>query len=81
MNNSEIDKYACLQRLISLFQRISQISWTFDQTRKRYPTPEMMTEVEVEALTRVFLALGLDVEEIYKEWKKEYAEYKKNETK
>ena len=81
MNNSEIDKYACLQRLISLFHRVSQISWTSDQTRKRYPAPEVMTDTEIESITRVFLALGLDLEDVYREWKKEYAEYKKNETK
>jgi len=73
----DIQKFTKLQRLISLFQRINQLSWTSDQTRKRYPAPEAMTNEEVEALTRSYLALGMDIEMIYKEWKNEYDTYKK----
>lgn len=80
MNNMDkIDKFARLQRLINLFQRVNQISWSSDQSRKRYPTPEMMTDEEVDSLTRLFLALGLDIKEIYEDWKKEFEEYKKSE--
>jgi hypothetical protein len=77
MNNiNEIESFAKLQRLINIFQRVSQISWSSDQTRKRYPAPEVMSPSEIESLTRLYLALGLDIEEIYKEWLKEYKEYK-----
>lgn len=75
----EIDSFARLQKLISLFQRVNQLSWTSDQTRKRYPAPEAMTQEEIEALTRLYLALGLDLEDMTKEWAEMYKEYKKNE--
>lgn len=78
---TDIDRFSRLQRLINLFQRLNQISWSTMQTRKRYPDPEVMTEEEIESLTRVYLALGYDIEDIAKEWKDIYTEYKKNETK
>lgn len=75
MNDTkDIIAFTKLNRLISIFQRVSQISWTSDQTRKRYPAPEMMTSEEIEALTRSYLALGFDIEQVYKEWLKEYGE-------
>ena len=73
---NKIDKFNRLQRLVNIFQRINQISWSADQSRKRYPTPEQMTDEEINSLTKLFLALGLDVEDIYLEWKKLYKEYK-----
>jgi DNA-binding transcriptional regulator YhcF (GntR family) len=75
---NEVQSFTNLQKLITLFQRVNQLSWTADQTRKRYPSPSEMTEEEIDGLARVFLALGYDIEEIYKEWKKIYDEYKKN---
>jgi len=78
-DKGEIDRFNRLQKLISLFQRVNQLSWSADQSRKRYPNPEAMTNDEMEALTRVFLALGYDIEEIYKEWVKQYDDYKKSE--
>lgn len=73
---SDIELYTRLQRLTSLSQRINQISWTFDQTKKRYPAPNLMTTQEMEALVRSYLALGFDIEQIYKEWKEELKDYK-----
>jgi hypothetical protein len=40
----EISKFGRLQKLLNLFQRVNQLSWTADQTRKRYPMPEAMTD-------------------------------------
>jgi len=75
----KIERFGRLQRLITIFQRVNQLSWTSDQSRKRYPTPEMMSEEEIDALTRLLLSLGFDLEDVYKRWKKEYLEYKKDE--
>jgi hypothetical protein len=75
----QVESFARLQKLISLFQRVNQLSWTSDQTRKRYPNPELMTDEEVEALTRLYLALGFDLETMAKEWKEMYDNYKNNE--
>ena len=73
MNDSEdILAYSKLQRLIAIFQRLQQVSWTSDQTKKRYPYPEAMTPEEISNLTKFYLALGFDIEDIYKDWKKEY---------
>ncbi len=78
MNDTDqIGSFARLQKLISLFQRVNQLSWTSDQTRKRYPNPELMTEQEVDSLTKLYLALGYDIEEMAKEWKEIYDDYKK----
>ena len=76
---NKIETFARLQRLINLFQRINQISWSADQSRKRYPTPEMMTDTEIDSLIRLYLALGFDIEDIYEDWKKEYKEYKNDQ--
>ena len=73
----DIELYTRLQRLTSISQRINQLSWTFDQTKKRYPAPNMMTTQEMEALVRSYLALGYDIEIIYQDWKKEIKEYEK----
>jgi hypothetical protein len=73
-DKKDIIAFTKLNRLISIFQRISQISWTSDQTRKRYPAPEMMTSEEMQALTRSYLALGFDIEQAYQDWLKEYKE-------
>ena len=75
---NDIDIFSRLQKLISIFQRINQLSWTADQTRKRYPAPEAMTIQEMESLTKTYLALGIDLEDIYKEWLEEYKKFKKN---
>ena len=72
---SELANYRRLVKLINLFQQINQISWTVDQTRKRYPVLESMTNDEIEQLSKVFLALGFDIETWVKEWKKLYKEY------
>ena len=66
----EIDSFARLQKLISLFQRVNQLSWTSDQTRKRYPNPELMTQQEVDALTKLYLALGFDLKQMADEWQR-----------
>jgi hypothetical protein len=73
---NQIEMFARLQKLISLFQRVNQLSWSADQTRKRYPNPELMTEEEVESLSRLYLALGFTIEEMAEDWKEIYNEYK-----
>lgn len=74
---NDIELFSRLQRLISIFQKINQLSWVADQTKKRYPTPESMTSEEIISLTKMFLALGVDIEEVYLAWKKEYEVYEK----
>lgn len=71
----DIKAFQKLQRLITLFQRINQLSWNADQAKKRYPLPEAMTKEEMKALTKIYLALGLDIEDIYQDWIKEYKEF------
>jgi len=78
---NKIDNFGRLLVLIKLFQKVSQISWSSDQTRKRYPAPEAMTEAEIEQITRVYFALGIDIEDVYREWSKIYKEYKNHENK
>ena len=68
--NTEIDKYNFLVQLINVFQRVNQLSWSADQTKKRYPSPEAMTETELENLTKVYVVLGEEIEKINKEWKR-----------
>ena len=78
MNTNEerdIQIFTRLQKLISIFQRVNQLSWTSDQTRKRYPAPEAMTPTEIEALTKSYLSLGFELEKIYNEWKETYAKF------
>ena len=73
---NQVELFARLQKLISLFQRVNQLSWSADQTRKRYPNPELMTEEEVESLSRLYLALGFTIEDMAEDWKEIYNEYK-----
>lgn len=80
MNESlDITHYRKLLRLTSIFQRVNQISWSADQTKKRYPAPEAMTIEEMTNLIKTYLVLGIDIEDIYKDWKREYDEFKKDE--
>lgn len=77
--NKEAQDIKQLQRLIklkNLFAQIKQLSWNVSTTEKRYPAPEAMTFTELEELTKLFLALGFDLESAAKEWKKFYKEYK-----
>ena len=73
---TDIEIFTRLQRLITLFQRINQLSWNSDQAKKRYPSPEAMTNEEMLSLIKMYLSLGFDIEDIYKSWTKEYKEYK-----
>ena len=73
---TDIKVFTKLQKLITLFQRVNQLSWTADQAKKRYPSPESMTNKEMLALTKMYLALGFDIEAIYDDWIKEYKEFK-----
>jgi hypothetical protein len=76
----EIESYEFLQRLLNVLARIRQTSWNINQTKLRYPGPEAMTHEEVKAITKIYISLGFDLEEAYKEWKELYAEYKKRAT-
>lgn len=70
--NSDKTEFQKLTSLINLFQRIKQLSFVADRTGKRYPPMEMLTDTEVIQLKRDYLALGLDIEDVYMEWKKLY---------
>lgn len=73
---NDIELFSRLQRLISIFQKINQLSWVADQTKRRYPTPEAMTPEEILSLTKMYLTLGMDIEDIFEAWRKEYEAYK-----
>lgn len=76
MNNDKTD-FQQLSSLINLFQRIKQLSFIADRTGKRYPPVEALHDEEILALKRDYLALGLDIEDIYLEWKKLYEQENK----
>ena len=73
----DIESYKRLIRLLNLFEKVKQVSWNISQTKNRYPAPESMTKVELDTLFRFYLALGFDLEQVYKEWKEFYDEYSK----
>lgn len=72
---ADLESYQKLMKLLNLFQRVKQVSWTIDQTTKRYPAPEAMTSEELETLYRAYLAIGFDLEQITEEWKEFYEKY------
>ena len=72
-----MDKLNLLTKLTNLFQRVNQVSYVSDQTRKRFPPIETITEEQMEQLIKLFLSLGFDIEGIYEDWKRIYKEYKK----
>jgi len=72
----DIELFNELNRLKAVFQAIGEISYTANQTKKRYPAPEMMNTREMQSLVKFYLALGFDIEEAYKKWKKIYDKYK-----
>jgi len=67
----DIKIFKHLQKLINIFQLVNQLSWTVDQTRKRYPLPEAMTTDELELLSKLYMSYGSDLERIYSEWMEE----------
>ncbi|MCB1712580.1 MAG: hypothetical protein KDH96_08965 [Candidatus Riesia sp.] len=78
---NDITAYNRYSKLKKIFAAIKELSFQASSTEKRYPSPDMMTREELEALTRTYLALGMDLEELAKEWKTIYKEYKKEEKK
>ena len=75
----EINYYSFLMRLRLLFKLIKQISWSIDQTEKRYALPEAMTPEELEKLTELYLDMGREIEDINEKVKKIKKEYLKTE--
>ncbi len=73
--NDDIELFTRLQRLITLSQRINQLSWTLDQARKRYPALETMTEFEMTSLLKFYTSMWFEFEDIHLEWKKKLKEY------
>jgi len=74
---NDLEAYERYRQLQTLIDHIKRVSFYANETQKRYPYAEAMTQEELEQLTRIYLAMFLDVEDIYKEFKKIYAEYKK----
>jgi len=74
---SEIREYRDLLELVNLFARLKQLSWTINQTQKRYPELESLTNKEVKELIKFYLSFGFDVESVYEDWKKIYDKTKK----
>jgi predicted nucleic acid-binding Zn-ribbon protein len=71
----EINFYSFLMRLRLLFKLVKQISWSVDQTEKRYALPEAMTPEELEKLTKLYLDMGNELEDINEKVKKIEKEY------
>jgi hypothetical protein len=77
--SKEINRFSYLLRLQSLFQRMGQITWTSKQATNRYVAPEAMTDEEVSDLTKLYVALIFDVEQLATDAKKLKEEYDKLE--
>ena len=69
---TDITLYSKFVRLKKIYASIKEISFQVSQAEKRYPAPESMTKEELNALIKVYLALGFDLEELVKEWKRVY---------
>ncbi len=74
---NEYDKVGFLLRTLNCFNKITQLSYVIMQSKERYPQIKDMTPEQAEELTRILLALGNDVAQVYQDWKKLYAEYQK----
>ena len=72
----DIQQLRRLIKLRNLFARIKQLSWNLSMTEKRYPSPEAMNTSELEELTKLYLALGMDLESAVEEWREYYKKYK-----
>jgi len=70
-DTKDIQTFKHLQKLLNIFQMVNQLSWTVDQTRKRYPLPEAMTTNELEMMIKLYMSYGNDLELIYNEFLKE----------
>ena len=73
---NELSTYRYFIQLRKIFKDITQLSWTIGQTEKRYPAPEGLTTKELSELIKFYLALGLDLDNMAKDFKKIYKEYK-----
>lgn len=73
---NEIKKLRDLIKIRDLFKRVSRISYNINQFEKRYPEMDSMTSSEMDELIKFYLALGFDFEDLNKDWKKIYKEYK-----
>lgn len=72
---NDINAFKTFTDIQNIIDRIKRISFYANQTQQRYPLPESMTQEELRALTRVYLALYLDVEQVQKDFKKLYNQY------
>ena len=67
---TELDYYSLLIRLRLIFKLVQQLSWIIAKTEKRYPTPEDMTNEDVEKLAKLYLSLGHELKDITEKWEK-----------
>lgn len=80
--NNEITKFSTFTQLKNLSKRVQQISYSLNATEKRFPIPaEALTESELENITRLYLAFGIEIQNISEEFAKIYDEYKAEEKK
>lgn len=73
MNEIELVNHYIELRNIIL--RVKNISYNISIFEKRFPTLEGMTKEEITTLNQFYLALGFDLEDIVKDWKKAYKKY------
>lgn len=78
-NMNDINAFKTFTDIQNVIDRIKRVSFYANQTQQRYPLPESMTREELTALTRVYLALYLDIEQIQKDFKKLYDKHKGSE--
>lgn len=73
---NDIKLWAIFTKVRSSMKKVQQLSFTIAKTEERYPALESMSSEDLESLTRVYLALGSDLEMATKEYKEAYKEYK-----
>ena len=79
-NMTDIEKVGKLLKIKTIFQHLNQLTWSATKFGKRYPEVEFMTIEDIIQLYRTYLAFGLELEDIYKEWRKLYDDEKRDNT-
>lgn len=72
---NDIKLWAIFTKVRSAMKKIQQLSYVIAKTEDRYPSLESMTPEELNELIRIYLALGLDIETAYEDWKEAKKEY------
>jgi len=73
MSKNEKVDIELLYRLRSQYKRLDQITWTIREAQERFPVGTPENELQ---LTKIYLAMALDVEDILQEIKELRKQYK-----